>query len=183
MRYALTLVAASLLGLTSATVASAQIEASLQNIDNTSQLTGFITQDLSVNTVNDWVSAAVALELDAGSIYQDAFGSIGEPNYFAVMAFPSLAFDTYLTGGGTWGIGVLGGGGDAGGIAFQFDNQRLDVSWKSNSSTEIGLTRIARITLSDDAQGRWRLAAMQAEDGYRYDITGTIVDGVMLIDP
>ena len=81
------------------------------------------------------------------------------------------------------GVGVLGAGGDAGGRDQQFDAQRLDASWKSNGPDETGVTTIARVTLSDDAAGRWRLAAMRAGDETRYDFSGTIEDGVMTTDP
>lgn len=65
----------------------------------------------------------------------------------------------------------------------QFDAQRLDASWKSNSTNEIGVTPIARITLRADAAGRWRLVVFQSGDEKRYGFAGTIVNGVMAIDP
>ena len=182
MRQIHTTFAALMLGLIATTSATAQIDVYIDNVDNSSQLTGYVTQDLSVDTVADWTCAAMCLELDEGSIYQDSAGNMVEPSYFAVLYFPTLAFDTYLAGG-TWGVGVLGAGGDAGGGTYQFDHDRLDLTWKGNSSDEIGLTRIARVTLSDDASGTWRLVAMQIDDDKLYRYTGTIVDGVMVIEP
>lgn len=176
------LVIASLLGLM-ATAATAQVDISLDSVDNSSQLTGYVTQDLRVDTQDDWFGAAIVLELESGTIYQDGFGNDVEPNPFLLAYYPSVAFDTYMTGGGSWGIGVLGAGGDAGGHDQQFDAQRLDASWKSNSTNEIGVTPIARITLRADAAGRWRLVVFQSGDEKRYGFAGTIVNGVMAIDP
>jgi len=183
MRFAATRFAPALIALAITPATWAQVNISLDNVDNSAQLTGYITQDLKVDTDNDWTSAAMVLELDEGTIYQDGFGNDVEPNPFLLTYYPSLEFDTYMTGGGTWGVGVLGSGGDAGGHTQEFSTSRLDASWKSNGSTETGITTIARITLSDDATGRWRLAAMQDDDEHRYDFSGTIVDGVMTIDP
>ena len=182
MRSTHTPIAVTLLALTAATAASAQVGVSLTNVNNSAQLTGYVTQDVKADTVNDWTSAAIVLELDAGSIYQDGFGNDAEPNPAFFSYFPSLEFDTYLAGG-PMGVGILGAGGDAGGEAYQFDNLGLDASWRSNSPLDVGLTRIARVTLTDDASGTWRLAVMQADDETRHDFTGTIVNGVMAVDP
>jgi hypothetical protein len=175
-------IVAAVSGLLFAGTAWAQVSASLSTVDNTSQLTGYITQDLSANTVSDWVGAAIVLQLDEGEVYQDGYGNNVEPNGFLAAYYPSLAYDTYMAGG-AMGVGVQGAGGDAGGKAFQFDTDRLDASWKGNESGLTGLTKIARVTLTDGATGRWSLALFQKDDDTRYDITGTIVDGVMTIDP
>lgn len=173
--------AGTLACLLAATAVSAQVDVSFTAIDNSSQLTGYITQDLNALTDTDWVGAALVVHLDEGSFYQDGFGGdVAMPWFFTL--FPSLEFDTYMTGG-SLGVGVHGAGGDTGGIAYQFDTQRIDASWRGNEAGLTGQTTIARITLTDDAQGRWSLALFQKDDDYRYDITGTIVDGVMLVDP
>ncbi len=183
MRFTNSIITSTMLVLFSSVAATAQVDVSLDNVDNSSQLTGYVTQDLKVDTQGDWFGAALVLELESGTIYQDGFGNDVEPGSFLLAYYPSVAFDTYMTGGGQWGIGVLGAGGDAGGYDQQFDAQRLDASWKSNSTGEVGVTPIARITLSDDAAGRWRLVVFQSGDETRYDFTGTIADGVMTIEP
>ncbi|MEZ6192069.1 MAG: hypothetical protein R3C45_12395 [Phycisphaerales bacterium] len=177
-----TIVAATLIGMITAAGASAQVDLDVDSVNNLSQLTGHVTQDLKVDTEDDWFGAAIVLELDEGSIYQDGFGNDTAPDPYFFSYYPSLEFDTYMAGG-SMGVGVLGPGGDAGGHDQQFDDERLDASWKSNGSNEIGVTQIARITLSDDAAGRWRLAVFQSGDETRYDFSGTITDGVMTIDP
>lgn len=177
MTFALTLIT-----LTGAAGVQAQVDVYVDNVDNASQLTGYVTQDLKVDTEDDWFGSAIVLELDEGSIYQDGFGSDVGPYSFYYSMYPSVEYDSFMAVGESW-PGVAGAGGDAGGHVYQFDTQRLDASWKSNTSIEIGLTRIARITLSDDAAGRWHLAVFQAGDETRYDFAGTIVDGVMTIDP
>jgi len=187
MRHATTTLARSLAGtlaacLIAASAAWAEVGASFTIIDNTSQLTGYVTQDLNTLTDTDWVGAAMVVELDAGSFYQDGFGSSVAPNLNFFSLFPSLEFDTYMTGG-TLGIGVHGAGGGAGGSAYQFDTQRLDASWTPNADGLYGQAVIARISLTDDSQGRWSLALFQENDDYRYDLTGPIVNGVMQLDP
>ena len=162
--------------------ARAQVDVYIDNVDNSSQLTGCVTRDLKVDTEVDWFGSAIVLELDEGSIYQDGSGSDVGPYSFYYSTYPSVAYDTFMAVGESW-PGVLGAGGDAGGHDYQFDTQRLDASWKSNTSIEIGLTRIARITLSDDAAGRWHLAVFQSGEETRYDFSGTIEGGVMTIDP
>jgi hypothetical protein len=51
---------------------TAQVSASLSTVDNTSQLTGYITQDLSVNTVDDWVGTGLCGPAMTGSLDYDA---------------------------------------------------------------------------------------------------------------
>ena len=103
MQRNITPILAALAGSVLTPVVQAQVDLYVDPVNNSSQLTGYVTQDLKVDTANDWTSAAVLLELDAGSIYQDGFGNDTEPDSFLIAYYPSVAFDTYLTGGGQWG--------------------------------------------------------------------------------
>jgi len=85
-----------------ANVASAAITMEVVEVDNTAQLTGYVTQDIVVTTDTDWLDAALIVQPDEnGLIYQDDLGNTNpqSPNAAFFDAFPSLEFDTYLSNG------------------------------------------------------------------------------------
>lgn len=160
-----------------------QVSSSIVSVNNSSALTGYETQDLKVNTVDDWTTASMVLELTNGSIYQDTAGGNTAPNPALFSFVPSVEFDTYVAGGPSAAI-IAGSGGDAGGGSeLQFDDERLDVSWSNNTSGDTGDIQIARVTLTDDADGTFTLVVTQADDATNHTYTGTITDGIMAFDP
>ena len=85
-----------------ANVASAAITMEVVEVDNSSQLTGYVTQDLVVTTDTDWLWAEMTVQPDAdGLIYQDqvSFPNAQSPNPAFFGDFPSLEFDTYVSNG------------------------------------------------------------------------------------
>ena len=141
------------------------------------------TQDIIFNTNTDWLSGEIILELDTGTIYQDPGGSNVSPNPAGFGFFPSLEFDTYLSGSPS--VSILSGALNLGGSpSARFDVTVLDATWFSLTSNDIGSLTLARVTLSEDASGTWSILAYSAGDGpdAPLGIGGTISGGVMIID-
>ncbi len=143
-------------------------------VDNSAapSLAGYRTYDLVVNTTSDWTAAAMLLELTQGDIFQhvngDANGLPPIEVVISILGDESLRYDTFVTNpDGTdlgSGVGIAGGAGDVGGNGFTFSTTELDVTWFSPGSdtNDIGDSKIARITLSNDAQGTLLLAITEA---------------------
>ncbi len=149
------------------------------SVDNTSALTGYLTHDFQATAFDsDWTGAALLLNLSAGSIYQDAFGSNLPPSPSWFELFPTLEFDTYV---GVPGSSIAGGAGDVGGDGLTFSTTELDVSFYNINSSDTGTFSIGRVTLSDDAVGTWSLLAV-ADGDQLFDLVGTITQGVMTVD-
>lgn len=128
----------------------------------TSPPSGFVTQDLVVQTDTDWFGANLLIELTAGSIYQNELQSgygPPSPGFFPIV--PDLRWDTYVTGS----LGVngpapssLGGAVDLGGSAAgQFDTAGIDLNWFTVTTNDIGTFSLGRFTLSNDAVGTFKL--------------------------
>ncbi len=162
-------------------------------------LDGYVCQDLSVDTANDWTAGVLLIELTAGSIYQELEGivpveggakfyngwSSQQPLAAYIPVMPSSEYDTYVHGNGQSAT-FHGGGGDIGGDVQQFDSTEIDVTWSGPSwvKDDIGTSFIGRITLTSDAAGTWKLKVTQADDyNSIYVVTGTITNGVMSFDP
>jgi hypothetical protein len=151
-------------------------------------LDNFVSQDLFANTTADWTSAAIVLELTAGSIYQDTLGcssGSGPSNPILIGLVPSLGFDSYVTepSGLT---AVPGAAGDLNSLVFRPDETTgLSISWDDfgASNTNFGATNIGRFTLSDDAQGTWSLAITEAFNPVAKFLNNPIINGQMVVDP
>jgi PEP-CTERM motif-containing protein len=150
-------------------------------VDNSAVLTDFSTFDLLLTTPDsDWTSAALLLDLSAGSIYQAALGADGPmPSDFFSFA-PDLEFDTYV---GVSGVNFAGAAGDfdASIGKIEVSMSRLDVSFYNIDKTDIGTFSIGRITLSNDSVGAWSLISLTA-DRQRIDLVGTINKGQIVVD-
>jgi hypothetical protein len=142
----------------------------LEQIDNSNggpALDGFVTNNLVIDFNGTYTGSQILLELERGSIYQDPLGSNNPPSSMAVSTVPSLAFDTYLALGsaiseGSFGpANLVGGAVDLGGEpSSRLETSRLNAAWGPQPGANIQnqsdfLT--ARITLSENAHGSWRL--------------------------
>jgi hypothetical protein len=136
-------------------------------VDNSAggaEVTGFTTNDLNIDFTGQLSGVQLLVELTSGSIYQNAAGSAGPPIGAILPAFPSLAFDTFvtldsLTSGGPHGEPLLVGGAvNAGGsatAAFTTStiNQGFSPAAGVSSATDQTDFLAARVTLSNDANG------------------------------
>ncbi len=104
--------------------------------------------DVMVATDADWTNCRLETNLTAGSLYQSALGNDVEPNPAIVAAFPDLEWDTYAA--------VPGGYPRLAGFAGEMvmDADAFVASWFDSAETGPGTYRVARLTLSDDAEGK-----------------------------
>ncbi len=148
--------------------ANAVLSARFANVDNTAALTGYVTQDLLINTSagDDWGQAQLLTTLTAGSIYQDANGSDFAPNPLLFPTFPSLEFDSYLDGNGVQ-PGIIGAAVNLGGDVREFSDEHIDIAWYNTKQDDVGSEfGIGRFTLSDDAIGTWSMM-VASTSGFR----------------
>lgn len=158
---------------------------SFENVDN--GMDGLVTTDLLVHgdPSDTMTSQQLFLELDEGHFWESEVGENGPPNAAFFDSFPELEFDTYVAvGGRTSGeqdqLGSLSTDGGAvdlmtederdthssnllldSDVADGGNDQLISINWFPSTGVEIagdpdGLF-IARITLSEDASGEWRL--------------------------
>ncbi len=160
-------------------------------------LPGYVSNTWNLNTVGEkWLSAELLVEgLSPGDIYQNTGIGSGDvppnPTYF--LSNPALEFDSYMSGGydsspvqpstGTL-PELMGGAVDIGGaIARTFNTSVIDATWGSTldpKPTDADLM-LGRITLSDSAQGTYKLRiALDDSEAHVY-LGGVIVDGAMLL--
>ncbi|MEM7577635.1 MAG: hypothetical protein AAF328_09180 [Planctomycetota bacterium] len=129
-------------------------------------LPGFRTFDLSIDFVGEYSGSQILFELSSGSFYQDPIGSDSPPNERFFEFFPDLAYDTFFAQGGpTAGttVGTLGVGGGGGPVDIDpsltdllVNSTRLQAQFNPSGADFIADRTnflIARITLSDDANG------------------------------
>ena len=150
----------------------------LVEVDNSSggpSLTGFVTNDLLLDTEDRLSSFLLYLELDHGEIFQDPLGSNVAPAAgLAEKGFPSLKFDTFIalgteTADGPYGTpGIAGGAAELGGSIspqVEFDDDTLSIVWYGALGEPMfGFEDflLSRISLSEDAIGKSGLAGMGA---------------------
>jgi len=149
------------------------------------ELADYVTQDIVVTTTTDWLSSQMILETDVdGDIYQHPYGSWYPPDSELIKLYPALEFDTYVSDGdgGTPNAGTpvdLYGGE----CSMVFDDQLLQISWSTMDDDQTGDLHLARVTLADDATGKWSfmVTASPAEGPCVY-AEGDIVDGVIELE-
>jgi hypothetical protein len=154
----------------------------IDDVDNSSQrsLSGYVTQDLLFEAVQDWLSAELRLELTSGRLYQDRYGSDLTPSEALIDAHPTVEYDTYLSANGRENATLtIGGAVDLGGSAgLTMNETSIDAAWFGTSDTDIGDVLLSRVTISDDAVGIWSLLVSDVGGG-SYLVSGTISKGVM----
>lgn len=147
----------------------------------------YVTNDIVLTTETDWLSAQLILEADsAGDVFQHPQGSVISPNPFVFQYYPALAYDTYLSNGVVGEavnthlppVDLFGGK-----CSVVFDDQQLLNGWYTLAQDETGELPLARITLSNEATGTWKLLVTAApEEGPVIVLEGTIVDGELVPD-
>ncbi len=110
--------------------------------------TDYNVWDMMVEVDPDWTTTEMNLTLTSGEIYQETVGgSNTEPNPAFFASFPDLEWDTY----------AATPGGHARSASFAgttvMDATTFDAVWFDSVTGEAGTFRIARITLSTDADG------------------------------
>jgi len=145
-----------------------------------STVAGTIVNDIKISFTDQVTTQELLITLTAGSIYQDTFGTDTPPSAALIGVFPSVAFDSFVALGSLVASpitpSIAGGAVDIGGSSTKvFDASSANIAWFSPGGTIITDKTswpIARITLSDDAEGHWRLLSTTST-GYGY-ISGTV---------
>ena len=101
--------------------------------------------DMMVDTDTDWTNSRLDISLTSGAMYQHAFGSNSAPTPALVAAFPELAYDTFVTVPN--GLDVTFAG------AITMDATTIAASWADTATGNAGKWQVARITLTQDANG------------------------------
>ena len=168
------------------------LTSTFNQVDPGATLEGYVSNTWNVNTLGEeWLSAVLLVELTSGSVYQDAAGGDAPPNPLNFGAFPTLEYDSYMTGGtdseapSTTGLvpTVVGGAVDlGGGIPLTFDTSGVDATWGSSEVTNpSGELMLGRVTLSDNAQGTYKFRIGLDDSGAVFYLGGVIVDGAMVL--
>lgn len=153
-------------------------------------LNGFVFNELQLDTTADWTAAAMLIELETGSIFQEDTagvsngGTLGLPNPAFFGGLPSSEFDSRIFDP-HGGASIAGAAGDVGGDAEEFSTAQIDISWNSAGAdtADTGVFNIAQVTLSGDATGFARVAFTVAgvEGVIRQDLP--IVNGAVVPEP
>ena len=165
------------------------IPATFTQEDPGSTLPGYVSNTWDISTDNKWLSAELRVQLNEGNIYQDPAGSNNPPNPAAIGT--TLEFDSYMAGGydttgGAAGTSptVMGGAVDIGGdIPLKFGTFVIDATWGSSLDPKpSGDLMLARVTLSDDAQGIYSYRIGVEDYPPTTFVGGLIANGAMM-DP
>ncbi len=170
--------------------APAAVTSTFNQTDPGATLVGYTSNTWDVNTATDsWLSGQLLLQLTAGDIYQDSVGNDAPPNPALFVTNPTLQYDSYMTGGtdsaapSTTGPlpSIMGGAVDLGGaVAATFDTSTIDATWVSSLATNpSGDLTLARITLSDNAQGIYSYRIGVDNNQPTSFVGGFIVNGAM----
>ncbi len=150
---------------------------------------GHTANDIQVDFDGILRGQQMILNLTAGSIYQDGFGTQTAPNGALIPVFPTVEYDTFVTMGGavqaaSQAVLVVGGAVDLqAGAALKFDTAGLNIAWAPGTGVDINggvgfLT--SRITLSNDAQGSFQyFGSTSAGTGEPLVVQGSVVDGAI----
>jgi len=133
-------------------------------------LPGYTTTDIVLDFTGNLRGQQMIVELTQGSIYQDPFGSNTPPSGAFYDLAPFVEFDTFVAIGGrrhdgnpplaSYPVLVVGGAVDLQpGSALKFDTEGLNIAWAPGTGIDVPSGTdyfTARITLSNDARGRFR---------------------------
>ena len=155
-------------------------------VDPNNTIPGIVANKLVANGNGaDWLTAALLMELDSGSVYNDPTLDSQLPQQNIWGIFPDLEFDSWVGVPGDNTTSILGSAadlGDAPGPAV-IAGQKVSVSWYNSSPTNTGPTRIANIALSEYAQGIFSLrASFSGPEPIVLFETGWVVDGIAYFD-
>ena len=157
-------------------------------LDTGELFTGYVTQELVIETNTDWLGAQLVVSVDEpAKVYQDVYGSSTPqypcPSWFGPLG--GLEYDTYVGNGFPCDIVPLTGAVDLGGDpAWTFDDSAISIGWYTTDTDDVGEFWLARITLVDDATGTWSFLVTAAPaEGPLLLASGPVVDGHMVPEP
>jgi len=148
-----TFVAVALALALSAPAARAGITTEFDHV-NTVEIAGssYNVYDMMVTSTTDWVNSYLDIRISSGHLYQHPLGSDVQPNPVAFAVAPELEWDTYAAvPSGFPATAALIRKEDT--MERRLDATRFVASWLDGVDTGPGRGRVARITLSSDAEG------------------------------
>jgi len=101
--------------------------------------------DMMVDTDTDWTNSRMDISLTSGAMFQHSLGGNTAPLDAWVALYPDLAFDTYATVPNNLDVTFAG--------AITMDATTYGASWADTPVGDAGQWVIARITLTQDANG------------------------------
>lgn len=130
-------------------------------VDPTNTIPGVTARKLVVDGggVDAWLASVLVIELTSGSIHNAAVADSDrpQPGLWVIPGFEEHRWDTWVgIPGGVNDVGPLGAG-DLSSPSLSMSGQLVSVSWGSSDTTNTGPTLIANISLTNDAQGTWRM--------------------------
>jgi hypothetical protein len=129
----------------------------------------------------DWQLAQLLMELTEGSVYNDPDFDDMTPQQHFWGTFPDLEFDTWVGIPGDSSASINGGAAELGHPDLSMSGQTIAVTWFNTSQTDTGVSRIANISLTDDARGTFTVIA-----GFSPDVllqqSGWVHNGVAYFD-
>jgi len=130
---------------------------------------GLHTYDLMVATQGmDWSMASMAIDIEAGEIWEHPFGWDGPPGLPTYFEFPDIAWDTFVTFpeafpntffGEYFGVIVSGS-------FYSATTGEGPIMWVDLTTNQDGPYVIARLTVTEDFVGRIEGAAYFSETGW-----------------
>jgi hypothetical protein len=131
----------------------------------------------------DWTGLVIRVDLDAGFIYNGAPDSNGpQAAFWGVSGFEILEWDTWF--------GVPFDGTNGVQSCFECDPLRasgtgsgaITMTTFNTTVTDTGPTRVANVSLTDDAQGSWTLTN-SFSGGLLVQSSGVVINGAMVPEP
>lgn len=147
-------------------------------VDNSAVLTGYVTQDIVIETSFDWLATKLTITPDqSGSIFQSPDGGDNPPPSFVFPWVPKVEFDTFVSSGLTADAPYVG---LTDGSIFNAD--QIDAICFNTSTVDIGILTLARVTLDANASGTWEFAAYTAANAQipQFVGSGDIVNGQLI---
>ncbi len=135
--------------------------------------------DMMVDVGGDWTNSRVDLTLTSGNLYQDALGRDVEPYPHFFPLYHSVEWDTYVTTPGGW--ATIPGFAD---YLPYMGTTSITASWFDLADDGPGTWKIARVTLSNDAEGTiWSKSYDVDTPGCGADYSFIIEDGQIVPEP
>ncbi len=183
---------AALFALSACTANAALTSVEVVNSTNANTPAGFVSNDIIIGFEGQLFGQQMIVNLDSGTINQDAFGNNLAPTDALLGPFPALAFDTFVAMGGATNDTsastlFVGGSTELPGSTGteKFDTEGLDAAWAPSPGVVIEDQinfMTARIVLSDDANGVALYFGNAGGQGLTLD-SGTIENGVVSFIP
>jgi len=147
------------------------------SVDANNTVAGVVANTLTADGAGvDWTASVLVANLSTGSVYNGSPDSNGpQSGFWGLPGFDILEWDTWVgtpaieqpnsfpVGEGINDVGPLGAG-DLSSPALSLAGNLISASWGDTFTSETGPTRIANLSLTNDATGTWTMLTAFAGD-------------------